>query len=207
LSHCEKQTPKTLRSFIHRTQEISVMTLIFVERALLAAIVIAGLAACATAEQNPRASARLVAATGVPQPNPNAPVQGTIHFAQAGHVLRVDSVVIGLKPNAPHAFHVHENGDCSAPDFSSAGSHFNPTDEPHGGFNSAHHHLGDLPQLTADASGTARISFDSTQLKLTGPQGIIGKALIVHRDPDDVTAQPVGNAGPRLACGVISAVN
>ncbi|MDR2153572.1 MAG: superoxide dismutase family protein [Burkholderiaceae bacterium] len=181
------------------------MKIIPVGLTLLSCAVVATIAACTTGHANPRASARLIAATGVPQPNPNAPVQGTIHFTLAGNMLKVDSVVTGLKPNTLHAFHVHEKGDCSAPDFSSAGSHFNPTSEPHGAHDSAHHHLGDLPQLMADAKGTARVSFDSALLKLSGPHGIVGKSVIVHRDPDDVNAQPVGNAGPRLACGVIGA--
>lgn len=175
--------------------------------AALSAITV-GIAACSTPDAaNPRtvASARLTAATGVPQPNPQSPVQGSLEFSQVRGVVSVSGTITGLKPNAPHAFHVHEKGDCSAPDFSSAGSHFNPTGQPHGAHGSAHHHLGDMPVLMADASGTARVSFNSESLALTGPNTIIGKAVIVHRDPDDVNAQPVGNAGPRLACGVIKA--
>ena len=115
----------------------------------------------------------------------------------------MNGTVTGLKPNAPHGFHVHEKGDCSTPDFSSAGGHFNPTNQPHGAHGSGLHHLGDMPQLMADASGTAKVSFNSQTLKLRGVNSIIGKSVIVHRDPDDVNHQPVGNAGPRLACGVI----
>lgn len=172
--------------------------------------VIAGLAACTSASKNdanPRtvASARLTsAAGGVPQPNPQSPVQGTLTFSQLRDIVSVNGTITGLKPNALHALHVHENGDCSAPDFSSAGSHFNPTGAPHGAHGSGQHHLGDMPQLMADANGTANVSFNSQSLKLRGPESIITKAVIVHRDPDDVTAQPVGNAGPRLACGVIT---
>ena len=70
------------------------------------------------------------------------------------------------------------------------------------GFNNCHR---DMPQLVADANGTATVSFNSESLQLRGPNSIINKAVIVHRDPDDVNAQPVGNAGPRLACGVIKA--
>lgn len=170
------------------------------------AAAVAAFSACATAADAPAhlmAVAQLGASTTVAQPNASAPVQGKLEFTQVGDEVRVTGVITGLKPNAAHAFHVHEKGDCSAPDFSSAGGHFNPTGQPHGAYNGAHHHLGDLPQLMADASGAAKVSFSSASLKLSGPDSIIGKALIVHRDPDDVNAQPVGNAGPRLACGVI----
>jgi len=169
------------------------------------AAAVAGLAACSTTDVHAPAvaSARLMTSSSVPQPDPQSPVQGRLDFSQQGDVVTVRGVVTGLKPNSAHAFHVHEKGDCSAPDFSSAGGHFNPTDQPHGAHDSAHHHMGDMPQLKADDKGTAHVSFTSRSLTLTGPNSIMGKAVIVHRDPDDVNAQPVGNAGPRLACGVI----
>jgi Cu-Zn family superoxide dismutase len=173
------------------------------------AATVAGLSACSQVPILPDtvAKAQLAAATGVPQPNAAKPVQGALQFTQAGNAVSVSGTITGLKPNAAHAFHVHEKGDCSAPDLSSAGSHFNPTGEQHGAHDAAHHHAGDLPQLMADASGAAQVSFTSTSLTLTGPNSIIGRAVIVHRDPDDVNAQPVGNAGPRLACGVITRGN
>ena len=173
----------------------------------------ATLAACASKPagdggSNPRtvASVQLSSASGgEPQPNPQSPVQGTLNFSEVRGIVSVNGTITGLKPNAPHAFHVHEKGDCSKPDFTSAGSHYNPTNQPHGAWDGAKHHVGDMPQLMADASGTAQVSFNSESLKLRGPDSIIGKAVIVHRDRDDVNAQPVGNAGPRLACGVIKA--
>ena len=175
------------------------------------AAAVAALAACSTTDSaapaHIMASAQLGASASVAQPNAKAPVQGKLEFMQMGNAVSVSGAITGLKPNAAHAFHVHEKGDCSAPDFSSAGSHFNPTSQPHGAYNGAHHHLGVLPQLMADANGTAQVSFTSESLKLSGPNSIIGKAVIVHRDPDDVNAQPTGNAGPRLACGVIRAEN
>ena len=171
--------------------------------------IVAGLGACASRSNdgpNPRTEASVnltSAAGGTPQPNPQSPVQGTLNFSEVRGITSVTGTVTGLKPNAPHGFHVHEKGDCSTPDFSSAGGHFNPTNQPHGAHGSGLHHVGDMPQLMADASGTAKVSFNSQTLKLRGPNSIIGKAVIVHRDPDDVNHQPVGNAGPRLACGVI----
>ena len=173
----------------------------------------AALAACAAQPSgdggaNPRtlASVQLSsAAGGEPQPNPQSPVQGTLNFSQVRDVVSVNGTLTGLKPNARHAFHVHEKGDCSKPDFSSAGSHFNPTSQPHGAWDGAHHHANDMPQLMSDAEGRATVSFNTESMQLRGPNSVIGKAVIVHRDPDDVNAQPVGNAGPRLACGVIKA--
>ena len=173
----------------------------------------AALAACAAKPigdggANPRtvASVQLSAAAGgVPQPNPQSPVQGSLQFSEVRGITSVTGNVTGLAPNSHAAFHVHEFGDCSKPDFSSAGSHFNPTHQPHGAWDGPHHHVGDMPQLVADANGTATVSFNSESLQLRGPNSIINKAVIVHRDPDDVNAQPVGNAGPRLACGVIKA--
>lgn len=108
----------------------------------------------------------------------------------------------GLHPGE-HGFHVHTIGDCSAPDASSAGGHFNPTEMPHSGRDSVKHHVGDLGNLEADDDGKVdtRLVFES--LQLTGETGILGRALIVHRDPDDFETQPSGNAGPRVACGVI----
>ena len=175
--------------------------------------VAATLAACASKPagdggSNPRtvASVQLSSASGgEPQPNPQSPVQGTLNFSEVRGIVSVNGTITGLTPNARHAFHVHEKGDCSKPDFTSAGSHYNPTNQPHGAWDGAKHHVGDMPQLMADASGTAQVSFNSQSLKLRGVNSIIGKSVIVHRDPDDVNHQPVGNAGPRRACGVITA--
>jgi Cu-Zn family superoxide dismutase len=131
---------------------------------------------------------------------------GTVQFVQQGDVVRVSGEVRGLKPNAEHGFHIHEKGDCSSGDGLSAGGHFNPAGKPHGhgGMDEGMHHVGDLPNLKADAQGVARFSFESRTLRIgSTANDIVGRGLIVHRDPDDYVSQPVGNAGPRLACGVI----
>lgn len=151
-------------------------------------------------EQSAQAQLR---ATQVDQPLAAKPVEGVIRFAEMKDgATRITGEVKNLKPNSVHGFHIHENGDCSAPDAASAGGHFNPTGMMHG--SPARGHLGDLPALQADAMGTAKIQYVSTNIKLTGPNSVTGKAVIVHRDPDDINAQPAGNSGPRLACGVIS---
>jgi len=113
--------------------------------------------------------------------------------------------VQGLKPGQEHGLHIHEKGDCSAPDAMSAGGHFNPQGKPHGQPGSAEHHAGDLPALKADKSGRAHVQVDVSGITLKpGPTSIIGRAVVVHADPDDYKTQPTGNSGARIACGVIA---
>jgi len=162
---------------------------------LLTAAILAG---CAMLGGGPVATATLSATTG------NS-TSGNVRFAQQsnGRVL-VSGEIRGLKPNAEHGFHIHEKGDCSSGDGMSAGGHFNPHAQPHGRHEMGAHHAGDLQSLRSDASGVARFSFESTGISIgPGLADIVGKGLIVHRDPDDYTTQPTGNAGPRLACAVI----
>jgi Cu-Zn family superoxide dismutase len=133
-------------------------------------------------------------------------VSGAVTFTQAGDVVRVTAQVSGLKPGAEHGFHVHEKGDCSSGDGMSAGGHFNPAAKSHGNYHGGgDRHAGDLPNLKADGSGNASASFDVSGISVgSGAADVIGKGLIVHRDPDDYKSQPAGNAGPRLACAVIA---
>lgn len=109
----------------------------------------------------------------------------------------------GLSPGK-HGFHIHEFGDCSAPDASSAGGHFNPMKQKHGAPNDKERHVGDMGNLEADADGHAHYERIDTVIKLSGESNVIGRAVIVHEKEDDFS-QPVGNAGTRLACGVIVA--
>ena len=128
---------------------------------------------------------------------------GTATFVQRGDTVYVTANVTGLKPNADHGFHVHEKGDCSSGDGMSTGGHFNPGGAPHGPQEAAHH-AGDMPALVADSYGNASVSFTLKGVSLgTGSHDLVGKGLIVHRDPDDYKTQPTGNAGPRIACAVI----
>ncbi len=153
----------------------------------------------------------------VPAPTPIAAAQlnptqgntanGTVSFVQQGDKLLVDARVDGLTPGL-HGFHIHEKGDCSAPDGSSAGGHFNPAGMPHGDPAHAEHHAGDFGNLKADAQGNASLQLSIPMQQVTlangAPNNIVGRALIVHADPDDYKTQPTGNAGKRVACGVIS---
>jgi len=137
------------------------------------------------------------------EPTKGNDAKGTVTFTQDGDEVRVRVNVTGLKPGAVHGFHVHEKGDCSSGDGMSTGGHFNPMGKPHGP-QSADHHAGDMPSLTADAYGNANTSFELHGVSIgSGATDLVGKGLIVHRDPDDYKTQPTGNAGPRIACGVI----
>ena len=148
----------------------------------------------------PRATAPLQAKSG-------SQVAGTILFSQQGSALRVVARVSGLKPGQEHGFHVHEKGDCSAADATSAGGHFNPTAQPHGPQGMARH-AGDLPSLKADAAGNADATFTVSGVTLAGAtDGVIGKSVVVHAQPDDYATQPTGNSGGRIACGVIAATS
>ncbi len=129
---------------------------------------------------------------------------GRVQFTQTSEGVQVHAVVTGLQPNREHGFHVHESGDCSAPDAMSAKGHFDPHGRPHGHIKAATHHAGDMPNLKADASGRAEvvILLDAVTLQ-PGAANILGRGVIVHAQPDDYRSQPAGNAGARLACGEI----
>jgi Cu-Zn family superoxide dismutase len=98
---------------------------------------------------------------------------------------------------------VHELGDCTAPDGTSAGGHFNPEGMPHGAPADAQRHVGDLGNLTADDSGMAHYERTDDVIALSGDHSIVGRGIIVHAGADDLTSQPTGAAGARVACGVI----
>lgn len=157
------------------------------------------IAACAsTPASGPRAEAKLEARSG-------SNVSGTVSFAQAGDKLRVEAKVSGLTPGE-HGFHVHESGDCSAADATSAKGHFNPAAKSHGHHGGTERHAGDMPNLVADASGNASFKGEIGMLTLDGAaSGIVGRSVVIHADPDDYKSQPAGNSGKRIACGTIKA--
>lgn len=127
------------------------------------------------------------------------PMAGGVHFT---------GEIGGLVRNATHAIHVHEKGDCSAADASSAGGHFNPAGQPHGRPDAGAHHAGDMPNITADANGVARVNLHVQGISLGGAAAtdIVGRAVVVHAQADDYATQPSGNSGARIACGVVTAV-
>ncbi|NLI81211.1 MAG: superoxide dismutase family protein [Deltaproteobacteria bacterium] len=129
-------------------------------------------------------------------------VQGTVTFTREKSGIRVTAQVVGLKPGL-HGFHIHEFGDCSAPDARNAGDHFNPAKMPHGGPTSEKKHVGDLGNIEAGESGVGKYDAVVSQLAFDGPNSIIGRSVIVHALPDDLVTQPTGGSGARQACGVI----
>jgi len=143
-------------------------------------------------------------ASGELAPTQGNVTKGKVTFKQEAGGIRITAEVSGLTPGW-HGFHVHEIGDCSAPDAMSAGGHFNPHGTDHGKAGAHVHHAGDLPSLEADANGNAKLNALLTGITLAGEHTIIGRSLIVHADPDDYTTQPTGNSGPRVACGIIKA--
>ncbi|MCL2831078.1 MAG: superoxide dismutase family protein [Betaproteobacteria bacterium] len=153
------------------------------------------------------ASADTAAASAVAQiePTQGNKAKGVVEFTQEGDKMHIVIKLSGLTPGL-HGFHIHEKGDCSAPDASSAGGHFNPSGVQHGDPMHGTHHLGDLSQLTANAAGEVQLEETLPGITLgTGPNNIVGRSLIVHAGPDDYKAQPAGNSGARVACGVIKA--
>lgn len=132
-------------------------------------------------------------------------VTGTATFTQHGSKVLMKVVVNGLTPGL-HAIHLHETGDCSAPDATSAGGHWNPSSENHGKWGHAPFHHGDLGNLVANSKGKAQMSIESELWTLGDgkPSDVVGHAVIVHAKEDDFTTQPTGNAGGRVACGVVT---
>ena len=177
---------------------------------LLAAATAVFLAACGSAPKKPagpdvptlstasQATANLASASG-------SLVGGKVMLMPMAGGVHLTGTVGGLPPNSTHGFHVHEKGDCSAPDGTSAGGHFNPGTSNHGRVGHGVHHGGDSDNIFANDAGVATV--DSLLQGVTLGDGaatdIVGKAVIVHADPDDYTTQPTGNAGGRIACGVI----
>jgi Cu-Zn family superoxide dismutase len=155
----------------------------------------AGVDEVATAERR-TARAGLTSAAG-------KEVEGEVLFHETGQGVRVQVKVDGLTPGR-HGFHIHERGDCSAPDFESAGEHFAPEGHPHGAPGPASH-AGDLGNIEANAEGKVEttLMLPTIALEPQSPRSIVGKAVVIHAQPDDFTTQPSGDAGDRVACGVI----
>ena len=147
-------------------------------------------------------AAKINKAVAVLHPTQGNNVTGTVYFSRTPNGIEVKGDVMGLSPGK-HGFHIHQFGDCTAPDGTSAGGHFNPENQPHAGPDQAKRHVGDLGNIVADSSGNAHYARTDSHLKFEGRDSIIGRAVIVHAGADDLMSQPSGNAGPRVACGVI----
>ena len=142
------------------------------------------------------------------EPTEGNEARGIVTFSKAAGAVVLDGELLGLTPGL-HGLHIHEKGDCSAPDGTSAGGHFAPDGDPHGSPDSppAQHHVGDLGNIEANDQGFALVNVVDAEMTLDdGPKSVIGRAVIVHSGEDDLKTQPTGAAGSRVACGVITEV-
>ena len=127
---------------------------------------------------------------------------GTITFTKTENGIKVVAELQGLS-KGKHGFHIHEFGDCSSPDGTSAGGHFNPEGKQHGAPMDMMRHEGDMGNIEADDTGKAHLEYIDKMLSFDGVQSILGRSVILHKSEDDLKTQPTGNAGARIACGVI----
>ncbi|KAF1693576.1 superoxide dismutase family protein [Pseudoxanthomonas koreensis] len=181
-----------------------------IAHASLGLLTLATLAACsstppASTSATPAATSTAQQATAVLASASGSRVSGKLTLAPMGDGVHLSGEVGGLAPNGQFGFHVHEKGDCSAVDATSAGAHFNPAASAHGRASTAVHHAGDMDNIASDGSGVAKVNVHLRGVTLGGgaANDIANRAVIVHAAPDDYHTQPTGNAGARLACGVI----
>ena len=131
-------------------------------------------------------------------------VTGMAVFTQNGDEITLTIEIQGASPGL-HGVHIHANGDCSAPDGTSAGGHWNPTGVAHGKWGEGEFHLGDIGNISVGADGTGSITLttDLWDIGTGSDVDVVGKGIIVHADADDFVSQPSGAAGARIGCGVI----
>ena len=126
-------------------------------------------------------------------------VSGTVQFEASSGGVSVVAEFSGLE-EGNHGFHIHQYGDCTAGDGTSAGGHFNPAGNEHSGPEATNRHMGDMGNINASTDGEASLSYTDGTITI---DQIIGRGIIVHAGEDDLTSQPSGAAGSRIACGVI----
>lgn len=168
------------------------------------AILAAGCAA--KTDGNEEGGGNVTKAICVLHPTEGNDVRGTVTFTKDGDEVMVHAELTGLSPGK-HGFHIHQYGDCSAPDGTSAGGHYNPTNKKHGAPSDEERHVGDLGNVTAGEDGKATLDWRDPVIALNGAHSIVGHAIIVHAGEDDLKSQPTGDAGARVACGVIGIAN
>ena len=162
---------------------------------------------CSACNLHAADSAAVTKAVAVLHPTSGQQCHGVVRFTQDGDSVKVVADLEGLTPGQKHAFHIHQYGDCSAPDGMSAGGHYNPEGHQHGLPDSENRHAGDLGNVQADDQGKAHYEITVPNVSIMGTKNpIIGRGVIVHAKVDD-GSQPVGNAGGRIACGVIGVAN
>jgi superoxide dismutase, Cu-Zn family len=127
---------------------------------------------------------------------------GTVALKQGPHGTHLHARLTGLPPGT-RAIHVHEVGTCDPPDFQSAGGHYDPDNRAHGFFNPDGYHAGDLPNIHVPESGMLEVEFFNERLKVDDVFDDDGTSVVIHTEPDDYRTDPAGQAGTRIACGVI----
>ena len=167
----------------------------------LVCLAVLALRAPAVAQHEKADAGSITKAVAVLFPTKGSDVKGRVTFTPEGKGIRVHAEVSGLTPGE-HGFHIHEFGVWSE-DGMASGGHFNPSKAPHASPESAKRHVGDLGNITANANGNATYDLEDATLSFHGPHSIIGRGLVVHEKIDDLKTQPTGNAGGRLAVGVI----
>jgi len=145
---------------------------------------------------------KVTRATALIYPTKGNSGAGVIKFAEEKEGLHITAHLTGLTPGE-HGFHIHEFGMCNCDDAVCAGDHYNPTNSKHGGPDDNDRHAGDFGNIVADEQGIGRYDRVDKQATLNGPHSIIGRTVIIHAGADDFTTQPSGNAGARIACGIV----
>jgi len=165
--------------------------------AAVLATVLAGAWGCASSTPDPTALAII-------ESKSDSKVTGKAIITQlpSGQV-RVEVTISGATPGT-HGLHIHDKGDCSAPDATSAGGHFNAAGNPHAAPSDAKRHNGDLGNIEIGKDGTGKLVITTDMLTVTeGPNSVVGRSVIFHEKADDLKTQPTGNAGARWGCGVV----
>jgi superoxide dismutase, Cu-Zn family len=165
-----------------------------------AVVALVGLRAAAAQHEEAK-EAPIEKAVAILIPTKDSKVQGRVTFTHENGKGTVHAVLSGLTPGE-HGFHIHEYGVWSE-DGMASGGHYNPTHHKHAGIDSTERHVGDLGNITADAKGHAELTIKDSGFMFHGPTSIIGRGVVVHEKADDLKSQPAGNAGARLAVGVI----
>ena len=166
------------------------------KKSILFSITLLLLTSCASMSSGPSASAVL-------SPTSGSTATGTVKLMQLGDgSVRVTVDLTGVPPGI-HGFHIHDKGDCGD-NGNAAGGHYNPASTAHGAPTADPHHAGDFGNVTADSNGVVDTKFTTRSVTVeAGARSAVGHAVILHANPDDLTTQPTGNAGGRIACGVV----
>lgn len=142
-------------------------------------------------------------ATAAIESRSSSTVTGTASFEQVERKVKIVVEISGATAGQ-HGLHIHEKGDCSDPAAKSAGDHFNPGKSDHGGPEKSSHHAGDFGNMTIAEDGKGRLEIELDSISVSqGENAILGRAIVFHEKPDDLTTQPSGNSGVRQGCGVI----